>query len=85
MQQAFVAASADVKAMAGEVEAAMQANEDGKAFLQLGALSARPDLTAEQRGAAAQAMLTVHQKLNAAAAKGDRDAAALMESYRASK
>lgn len=85
MQQAFAGATADVKALAGDVQAAIQSQEDGKAFLQLGALSSRPDLTAEQRAVAAQSMLSVGQKLNAAAAKGDRDAAALLESYRASK
>ncbi len=85
IKQAFAGAPSEVKAIAGDVEAAMKANEDAKAFLQLGNLSARPDLTAEQRGAAAQAMLTVNQKLSAAAANGDRDAAALLDSYRASK
>ncbi len=85
IKQAFAGAPSDVKAMVGDVEASMKANEDAKAFLQLGNLSARPDLTAEQRGAAAQAMLTVNQKLSAAAANGDRDAAALLDSYRASK
>ena len=45
----------------------------------------KPDLTAEQRGAAAQSMLSVSKKLDEAAAKGDREAAALLESYRASK
>ena len=85
IKQAFAGAPSDVKAIAGEIEAAMKANEDAKAFLQLGNLSTHPDLTAEQRGAAAQAMLTVNQKLSAAAANGDRDAAALLDSYRSSK
>ena len=85
IKQAFAGAPSDVKTLAGDIEAAMKANEDAKAFLQLGNLTARPDLTAEQRGAAAQAMLTVNQKLSTAAANGDRDAAALLDSYRASK
>lgn len=85
IKQAFAGATSDVKTLAGDIEAAMKANEDAKAFLQLGNLTARPDLTEEQRGAAAQAMLTVNQKLSAAAANGDRDAAALLDSYRASK
>lgn len=85
IKQAFAGAPSDAKTLAGDIEAAMKANEDAKAFLQLGNLTARPDLTAEQRGAAAQAMLTVNQKLSAAAANGDRDAAALLDSYRASK
>ena len=83
--KAFANASPDVKAALGEAEAAMKAEEDAKAFMQLNALSARPDLTAEQRGAAAQSMLSVSKKLDEAAAKGDREAAALLESYRASK
>ena len=85
MDDAFAGASAEVKAALSEAEAALKAQEDAKAFVQLNALAARPDLTAEQRGAAAQSMLTVNQKLNEAAAKGDRDTAALLESYRASK
>lgn len=85
MQQAFAGATGEVKALAGDAQAAIQSQDDGKAFLQLGALSSRSDLTTEQRAVAAQSMLAVGQKLNAAAAKGDRDAAALLESYRASK
>lgn len=75
---AFATASAEAKAALAEAEAALKAQEDGKAFLQLNALSARQDLTAEQRGAAAQSMLSVSKKLDEAAARGDRDAAALL-------
>jgi hypothetical protein len=85
MGAAFAGASAEVKSEFNEVEAALKAQDDAKAFLQLNALSARTDLTDEQRGATAQSMLSVNKKLNEAAANGDRNAAALLESYRASK
>ena len=85
LQQAFTKAPAEVRAIAGEVQAAIQEKNDGKAFLQLGTLSSRQDLTPEQRGVAALSMQAMAQKLNAAAANGDKEAAALMDAYRASK
>ncbi len=85
LQQAFATAPAEVKAITDEVQTAIQEKNDGKAFVQLGTLNSRQDLTREQRGVAALSMLALGQKLNAAAANGDKEAAALMEAYRASK
>ena len=85
MSKAFGGASAESKALADEAAAAIKAQEDAKAFIQLNALAARQDLTREQRAAAAESMLTVNKRLGEAAARGDKDAAKLVEEYRASK
>ena len=85
MSKAFGSASADSKALADEAAAAIKAQEDAKAFVQLNALAARQDLTREQRAAAAESMLTVNKRLGEAAARGDKEAAKLVDEYRASK
>ena len=85
MSKAFGTASAEAKALADEAAAALKAQEDAKAFLQLNALTARQDLSREQRAAATESMLTVNKRLSEAAARGDKDAAKLVEEYRASK
>jgi hypothetical protein len=85
MSKAFGGASAEAKALADEAAAAIKAQEDAKAFIQLNALAARQDLSREQRAAAAESMLTVNKRLSEAAAKGDKEAAKLVEEYRSSK
>ncbi len=85
MSKSFAGASAETKALADEAAAAIKAQEDAKAFIQLNALAARQDLSREQRAAAAESMLTVNKRLSEAAAKGDKDAAKLVEEYRSSK
>ena len=85
ISKAFGSASPEAKALADEAAAALQAQEDAKAFLQLSALNARQDLSREQRAAATESMLTVNKRLTEAAAKGDKEAAKLMDEYRASK
>lgn len=85
IRQAFAKSSPDVKAAAEEAAAGLESADTGRAFLQLNLLSSRPDLTAEQRGVTAESMLTAATRLREAAAKGDRDAAKLLEDYRATK
>jgi hypothetical protein len=46
---------------------------------------ARPDLTAEQRNAATESMQLASQRLRDAAAKGDPDAAKVLDNYRANR
>lgn len=85
LSKSFGGASAEAKALADEAAAALKAQEDAKAFIQLNALAARQDLSREQRAAAAESMLTVNKRLSEAAARGDKDAAKLVEEYRAGK
>jgi hypothetical protein len=85
ISKAFGTASPEAKALADEAAAALQAQQDAKAFLDLSALNARQDLTREQRAAATESMLTVNKRLSEAAARGDKEAAKLMDDYRASK
>lgn len=83
--RAFAKASPELKALAAETAAGLDAAEPGRAFLQLNQLASRPDLTAEQRGAAAESMLAAGKRLQEAARRGDPDAARVLEAYRAGK
>ena len=85
MTSAFAAASPEVKTLADDAAAALATQDSGRAFLQLSALTSRPDLTTEQRTAATESMMLASQRLRDAVAKGDKDAAKLLEDYRASK
>ena len=85
LQKAFATASPDLKAVAAEAAAGLDAGDSGKAFLQLNQISGRSDLTAEQRGAAVESMLAAGKKLREAAARGDKDAAQVLDAYRAGK
>ena len=85
MQQAFNEASSDVKQVAEQVIAAVQAQDYSKAFTGLQNLSALPGLTKEQSTVASRATLTVNSLLQAAQAKGDQKAAQTINTYRKDK
>ena len=85
VQNAFKDAAPDVKSLADDVAASLQNKEDPKAFGELQVLSARPDLTPEQREAAVRAIHTLTLQLAAAAAKGDQNAEEMLQQYRATK
>jgi len=85
IQAAFKDAKPEVKSTADQAAAALQNNDPGKAFLQLNALNATPDLTPEERAAAAQSMSRGSQQLRAAAQRGDQEAAKLLDAYRSGK
>ncbi|HVY68488.1 MAG TPA: hypothetical protein VHH73_01075, partial [Verrucomicrobiae bacterium] len=84
-QGTFKDAKPEFQAFANDAAAAMQANDNPKAFMQLNALASNPALTEQQRQAASASMMAVGQKLREAAAKGDADAAKALEMYRSSK
>jgi len=85
IQSAFKDAKPEVKNAADQAAAALQNNEPGKAFLQLNALNYTPDLTPEERAAAAQSLNRVGQQLRSAAQRGDQEAAKLLDAYRSGK
>ena len=85
VQSAFKGAKPEIQAEADRIVAAIQNHEAPKAFLQLQQLSSRTDLTAEQSVAAARVTASVRAQLQAAAARGDKGAADVLEAYHNSK
>jgi hypothetical protein len=81
MDEAFDKAQPEVKTAAHEIVTSVQSQEPTKAFIQLRDLSARPDLNAQQRAAAARAMAAMAKKLQEAAANGDQNAASYLHHY----
>lgn len=85
VRQAFDSSGAELKKAADE---ASQALADGAYDVSLGRiadLSARADLSPEQRQALAQSRIAVMRKLQEQAAAGDAKANQIMEMHRASK
>ncbi len=85
VENAFKEAPPEVKNSANEVIAAVQGKDEPKALVDLQNLSARSDLTPEQREAANRSIISLNQKLSEAAAQGDQRAAQALEVYRARK
>jgi hypothetical protein len=86
VQEAFQEGqSEEVKQAVRSVLAAVDANDDARAYVLLQELLARRDLTAEQRDTAARAMIMVGQRLNTAAASGDETAEKVMKVHQANK
>jgi len=85
VEKAFQQSAPEVRQSASVVVAAVQSGDDGKALDELTELSVKPELTPEQRQAVTRSMLGVHQRLRAAAEKGDKTAEATLEHYRATK
>ncbi len=85
IETAFKEAQPEVKEAANEVVSAMQNNDDPRALAQLQALSVQPNLTPEQRRAAALSTMSVLARLQIAAANGSKVAEEMLKKYRASK
>jgi hypothetical protein len=85
MQKAFEGADAATKTAANEITTAVQNNDDVKAMLELQNLTGRSELTSEQREVAGRSIITVMERLQQAAAKGDKNAADALEMHRATK
>ena len=81
IKSAFTKANPDAQSSVNEYVTALQSKELPKAFSQLRDLSARRDLTPDQRAVAARAMATTFQQLRLAAEAGDPQAAAMVHSY----
>jgi hypothetical protein len=74
LDKAFGKASSENQALAKAAKDAMQKDEQTVALEMLEALSRKPELTFEERAAAAVAALSVRAKLMEAASKGDKAA-----------
>jgi len=85
VEKAFKDAPADVKQQASEAVSALQSQNDVAAFVQFDTLSKRSELTAEQRQAAFASWMAANQRLQQAAANGNKTARELLDTYRASK
>jgi hypothetical protein len=85
VESAFKDASGEAKDSATAIVESLQAQDNVRAFLELQALSSRPDLTTSQRDAAARSMLSMNERLRDAAAQGDQKAADALQAYRALK
>lgn len=82
---AFKGATEEIKTAATGFTASVRNNDLPGAFEQLTDLTSRPDLTPEQRGIAARAMMSVAQNMREAAAKGDQKAAEQLSRYQSSR
>lgn len=85
LEKTFSEANAEVKGQVNNVVGYIQNDDPVGALLHLDQLSARTDLTREQRQAAAEATIAVNAKLQAAAESGDAQAKEVLERKRFSK
>jgi hypothetical protein len=85
LESVFARAPAEAKALADQVVQFMNNGDDPNAFAQLQALCARTDLSADQRQVATQVMLTVSERLQAAAEAGNQAAGDAIQLHRSAK
>jgi hypothetical protein len=85
VENAFKDATPEVKSSAAEVVNSIQGKDEVKAFFELQNLTSRNDLTPEQREVASHSMLSMNERLRAAAAQGDQRAAQALQAFRSSK
>ncbi len=75
LEKAFTKAQADTKELAGSVAASVRSQDYSKAYFGLQNLVAKPKLSREQADVTTRGLLTVHDALQSAQAKGDAAAA----------
>lgn len=85
LDKAFSKAKPEVKDLANQVVAAVQAQDYAKAFQAVQNLANQPGLTKNQGLVASRAALTVTDLLHAAETKGDKKAAQTLKNYRVDK
>lgn len=84
LEKAFAKAPPELAALAQAIAAAVR-SQDPQALMALNELSARPGLTAEQRGAVSACLAGLLEQTRQTAAQGDAKAAAAIQTYRATK
>lgn len=85
LESAFSDANAESKSQAQEAAAAIQQQDDPRAFVELQALAGNPKLSDEQRAAAAESLMAVSERLQKAATNGDARAREILDFHRANK
>lgn len=81
MNEAFARARPDLKELSDRAVASLQNGELGKALMVTEGICATPDLTKQQRDVAARALLALNRELQAAQARGDKEAAELLRAH----
>jgi hypothetical protein len=81
----FATAKPEHKELADRAVSALQAKETGKALLVIQGLCGVPELTKAQRAVATRALLALNEELQAAAARGDKEAAEFLRVRQANK
>jgi hypothetical protein len=81
----FGKAKPEVKELASQLVAAVQAQDYSKAFNGLHALAGRDDLNNAQASLASRALMTVRSLLESAQTQGDQKAAETINHYRSTK
>ncbi|MBI3851841.1 MAG: hypothetical protein HY298_16420 [Verrucomicrobia bacterium] len=84
-EKAFGKAKPEIKSMSAEIISSLQSQDYAKAYSELQNLSAQSGLNKEQQNIAQRGMLSVHELLQTAEAKGDEKAATTLENYRSTK
>lgn len=85
LESAFQGASSEATTAAVEAATAVRSDEPAVALEMLQDLSARPELTDEQRATAGRALTAYLQKAREAAEKGDKKSEDALQQYRATK
>lgn len=83
--KAFGTAPSEIKDLANQVVAAVQAKDYSQAFALVQKLTTTPGLNKDQQNLMARALLTVNEQLAAAQSQGDQNAAQTIQTYNRSK
>jgi len=85
LEKAFTKAETETKDLAGLVAASVRSQDYANAYLSLQTLLGKPNLSREQKDATARGMITVHDALESAQAKGDAAAAQTLQNLQRDK
>jgi hypothetical protein len=85
LKTGFQGAAPELQKEADQLGQSLSSGNLTEAYGHARGLTANPDLTRDQREAATRSMVTVMQKLQQAAASGDKQAQDTLEAHRASK
>jgi RNA polymerase-interacting CarD/CdnL/TRCF family regulator len=78
LTKAFSSGPSERKELADRAISALQNKEVGKALMVVEGLARVPDLNKEQRAVVSRVLLTLNQELQAAEARGDKEAAEVL-------
>lgn len=85
MEKVFKDAQPELKKMAADFNASFKGNDPSRAFMALQTLNSRTELSVGQREVVTRSLLTVNEKLQAAAAQGEAKAGEVMQNYRSQR
>ena len=85
LNSTFAKSSSKAKAAEAGLASALQNGQLPMAFAEARTLAANPDLTPEERAAAAQAIVATVKELRKAADSGDKEAAEVVRAYTSSR